>query len=175
MHAWSSGAVVPQQSPLLLRRAIQKRPRMARVADDQATAGSEERGDDRRREGSRPRQRDELLIEQPHKFLLVQAVDEPPHERPQIGCGCRDGGSVSRHVRQQQAADSARGAARSVINISAALGLAEGFAVDPRVQPAHFNAARGELAVAPDFHAGHVLRLGVRSRISLYRGKWRGG
>lgn len=66
---------------------------------------------------------------------------------------------MSGDIRQQQAADSSGGAARCVVDVPAALGLAEGFAVNPSVQSSHFNAARGELAVTPDFHAGHVLRL----------------
>src|SRR5579863_9212511 len=60
-------------------------------------------------------------------------------------------------TRQQQAADAARGAARRIINIPAVLRVSVGLAVDPRVQPSEFNAARGELASSPHFHALHVL------------------
>src|SRR5258706_5801786 len=64
---------------------------------------------------------------------------------------------MSRYIREQQAADSARGAARRIINIPAVLRVSVRFAVDPGVQPPEFNAARCELASAPDFHALHVL------------------
>ena len=64
---------------------------------------------------------------------------------------------MPRYIGQQQAVDAARGTARSIINIPAALRLSIGFAVDPRVQPSHFNAPGRELAASPDFHALHVL------------------
>ena len=131
---------------------------MARVADNQSLGGSKKCGHDGRCEGAHLGKRGELLIEQPHKFRLVQTVDESPHERAEIGGGRGDGISVSGHIRQQQARDSAGGAARRVIHVPAALRVAKRFAVDPGVQPAHFHAARGELASAPHFHAGHLLR-----------------
>jgi hypothetical protein len=64
---------------------------------------------------------------------------------------------MSRHIRQQQAADSARGAARRIINIATVLRVTVRLAVNPRVQPSELNAARCELASTPDFHALHVL------------------
>jgi hypothetical protein len=64
---------------------------------------------------------------------------------------------VSRDIGEQEAGDSASGTARSIIDISAALRLPEGLAENPDVQTAHFNAGRGKLASAPDFHALHVL------------------
>ena len=80
-------AVVAQQIPFLFRRAIEKRPRMPRVADQQPAAGSEKSGDDSGRERSGARQRHELLIQEPHEFFLVQAIHEAAHQRPQIGRG----------------------------------------------------------------------------------------
>src|SRR5712691_6049500 len=65
--------------------------------------------------------------------------------------------SVPRHIRQQEAADSARGAARRIVNVPAVLRVTVRLAVNPRVQPSEFNAARCELASTPDFHALHVL------------------
>ena len=63
---------------------------MPGIADRKTTGGLEERGHDRGCEVPCPRQRDKLLIEQPHKFRLIETVDEPPHERPQIGSACGD-------------------------------------------------------------------------------------
>src|ERR1700680_2457964 len=59
-----------------------------------------------------------------------------------------------------------RPVAQLEVNIPAALRLSIGFAVDPRVQPSHFNAPGRELAASPDFHALHVLcRLVAHRRI----------
>ena len=130
---------------------------MTRVANGQAPARREEGGYDRRCEGPVPRQRGELLVEHPHEFRLVQAVHEPPHERTQFD-RCRGHWvAMSRHIREQQAADSPCGAARSIINVSAVFRLSERFAVYPRIQAAKRNRARGELAPTPDFHALHML------------------
>ena len=114
---------------------------MSRVADGQAPAGSKEGSDHRGRESRGLRQGDELLIEQAHEFRLIQTVDEAAHESPQIGGGGGDGGAVSGDIGQQEAGDPAGGTTGGVVDVSAALRRAEGLAVNPDVQAAHFNAA----------------------------------
>src|SRR5689334_22668666 len=131
---------------------------MTRVADRETPAGFEKRSDDRGGEDRVPRHGGELPVEQPHEFGLIQTVHEAPHERSQVGRRGRDGVSMTRHVRQQQAADTTCGATGSIINVAARMGLAVRLAVDPGVQSSEFDAARGELATAPDLHALHVLR-----------------
>ncbi len=84
---------------------------MARVADNQALGGSKKCGHNRRSESAHLGKRGELLIEKAHKFRLVQTVDESTHERSEICSGGGNRSSVSRHIRQQQARDSARGTA----------------------------------------------------------------
>ena len=121
-------------------------------------AGRKERADNRGRERPALRQLHELLVEQPHEFSLIQTIDEPPHERSQIGCGRGDGVSMSRYIRQQQAADAPGGAARCIVNVPAGLRLPVRLAINPRVQPPEFDTGGCELASAPDFHALHALR-----------------
>ncbi len=135
---------------------------MPRIADGQAAAGRKKRADHGGGERRRLRHGDELLVEQAHEFGLVEAVDEAPHQGPQIGGGGGDRGTVPGNVGQQQAGDASGSATRGVVNVSAALRFAKGLAVHPNAQPAHFNVARGQLASTPDFHALHVLcgRLG---------------
>ena len=147
-----------QEIPAPLRRMVHQRPRMTRVADGQTAAGREKCADNRRRERPALRQLHELLIQQPHEFGLIQTIDEPPHERSQIGCGRGDGVSVSRYIRQQQAADAPGGAARRIVNVPAGFRLSVRFAIDPRVQPPEFDTGGCELASTPDFHALHALR-----------------
>ena len=53
------------------------------------------------------------------------------------------------------------------MHIPAPLRLAEWLAVNPHIQPAQFDAARRKLAAAPDLHALHVLRGGIRHRIII--------
>src|ERR1700693_4452505 len=70
------------------------------------------------------------------------------------------------HVRQQQPADSTSGAAGRVVDIPARLRFSEGFAVNPYLESAEFDALRCELVSTPDFHALHVLfRLRAHGRI----------
>src|SRR6267143_3594673 len=66
------------------------------------------------------------------------------------------------NVGEQQAADTPGSATREVIDISAARGLAEWFAVDPHVESRKFDTPGGELATSPDLHAPHLLRGGIR-------------
>src|SRR5260370_30946117 len=88
---------------------------------------------------------------------MTMGLGEPQGERPKMGWGGGSCFSIPRHIREQQAADAARGAARRIVNIAAVLRVPVRLAVDPGVQPTEFNAARRELATAPDFHALHVL------------------
>src|ERR1700730_5016588 len=104
---------------------------MPRVADGEPPAGSKESGHDCRSEGRRLGKRDELLVEQAHKFCLIQAIDEPAHQSSQVGGGGGNRGSMTGDVGEQQAGDSAGGTTRSVINIAAALRLPEGLAENP--------------------------------------------
>src|SRR5689334_21184337 len=76
---------------------------------------------------------------------------------------------MSGNIRQQEAADSPRGAARSVVDIAAGLSLTVGLAVDPRVEAAEFHAGRRELAATPDFHALHVLCSMLGRRLAAHQ------
>src|SRR5271170_456625 len=113
---------------------------MARVANRETTAGFEERGDNRRGEGSSAWQHRELLVEQANELSLIQPVYEAAHQCTQIGCGSRDGLAVSRNVGKQQAADTAGSATGCVVHVAARVRLAVRFAVDPSVQSAKFDA-----------------------------------
>lgn len=140
---------------------------MAGITHGHAAAGFEEGGDDRRCERSGLRQGRELLVEEPNKLGLIQAIDEAPHQRAQVGRGGGDGNPVPRDIRQQQTGDTARRATGRVVDIASVLGIAVGFAVHPRVQTAEGNAFLGELAAAPDFHALHPL-LGLFAHAGFY-------
>ncbi len=129
---------------------------MTRVADGQAARGSEKCGDDRGCVGAFARERAELLVEQLDEFGLIQPIDEPAHKRPQVGRSGRDRVAMPGDVRQQKAADPAGGAARGIVNIAPGARFSEGLAVDPGIQAAELDTARGELAAAPDLHALHV-------------------
>ena len=129
---------------------------MTGIAYHQPAAGGEERGDDRRCERSLPRQCSELLIEQPHKFPLVEPIHEAPHERSQVRGGCSHHLSVARNIGKQQTRDPSRRAARSVVHIAATLRSSIRLAVDPRVESAEFHSAVRKLASAPHLHALHV-------------------
>ncbi len=130
---------------------------MTGIAHHHPPAWFEESDDNRSGESSVPGKFRELLIEQPDELRLVQAVDEAPHQSPQVGCGRGDRRSMSRDIRQQQAGDPARGAARSIVNVTAMLCIAVGFAVYPHVQPTESYGARGELTASPYLHALHAL------------------
>jgi hypothetical protein len=67
---------------------------------------------------------------------------------------------VAGNVCEKQSADAAGRTTRHIINVTTTLGFAERLAVNPHVQAAQFDATRGKLAAAPDFHALHVLRRG---------------
>jgi hypothetical protein len=60
-------------------------------------------------------------------------------------------------IGDEQARDASGGAGRDVIDITPAVGAAERFAVDPRVEPSHDHAAVRQLVSAPHFHALHVM------------------
>ena len=104
----------------------------------------------------------ELLVEKADDFFLVQAIDKAAHQRAQVGCRGGDGLAVAGYVGEKQPADAARGATGNVVDIAAALGLAERLAVDPDIETTQFDAAGGKLAAAPDLHALHVLRGRIR-------------
>jgi hypothetical protein len=131
---------------------------MPRIADSQTPAGLEKRSHDRRCEDAYAREDSELLIEEPNEFCLIEAINEPAHERPQISRARGDRSSMSRHIRKQQPANSARGATGRIINVPAVLRVSIGFAINPCVQPSKRNPFCCELASAPDFHTLHLLR-----------------
>src|SRR5450432_923175 len=148
--------LVTEQIPLLLRGAIEERPRMTGIAYGQAATGSEKSGYNRGGESSGPRHAGKLLIEQADKLGLIEAVHEATHEGAKIrSCGS-DGISMAGNVREKQASDASGGATGCVVNVSTALGFAVRLAKDPGFQAAKLHAARGELAASPDLHALHV-------------------
>ena len=102
-----------------------------------------------------------------HKLGLVEPVDEPAHQCPQVRCGGSHLLSVPGNVCQQQTRDAARGATGSVINIAALLRASIRFAVHPRIQAPERYSQGGELAAAPDFHALHLLRRARLHRLSI--------
>ncbi len=151
-----SGGLSSKKIPLMLSCAIEQRPWMARVADRKTAAGLEERSDDGGSKRTAARQDGELLIEEANEFGLIEPVDEAPHEGAQIGGRGCDGLAVSGDIGKQQSADPSGGATGGIVNIAARVRFAEGLAVDPSVEAAEFDGARGELTTAPDFHALHV-------------------
>jgi hypothetical protein len=64
---------------------------MAGVTYRHAPARLEEGGNQGSGKGTILRQGRELLIEQPNELRLVQAIDESPHQCPQVGRRRRDG------------------------------------------------------------------------------------
>ena len=146
-----------EQGPLLLCSAVEKRPRMACVADGEAVAGREEGGNDGGGEGSRFGHFRELFVEQTDKLGLIEAVDETTHERAEIGGSGGDGMAVTGDVGEEQTSNAAGGAAGGVVNVTAALGFAIGLAENPSFQAAEFNAAGDRMTAAPDLHAEHLL------------------
>ena len=162
---------VAQQRPAAIGGAEEKRARMAGVAKRKAPSGLEESGENGGGETAVARKLGKLLVEQAHDFFLVQAIDEAPHQRAQVGCGGSDGVAVAGNVGEKQAADASAGATGNVIHIAAALRFAERLAVNPNVQAAQFDAAGSELAAAPNFHALHVLRGRIRHRCIITVGR----
>ena len=136
----ASGSAAAEKIPLLLGGAIEQRPRMPGVGENQAAGGREERADDRRGKRARARQRSELPIQLAHEFGLVEVVDEAAHQRAQVGGRGGDRVAVARDVGQQEARDAARGATGGVVNVAAALRLLVGLAVDPGVEAAQLDA-----------------------------------
>ncbi len=159
-----------EKIPLLVGGAIQKRARVAGIGEDQAAGGREKRADDRGGERARARQRGKLLIQLAHEFGLVEAIDEAAHQRAQVGGRGGDGGAVAGNVGEQEARDAAGGATRGVVDVAAALRLLVRLAVDPGVEAAKLDGARGELAAAPHFHALHVLRRWLAGSRGNYTG-----
>ena len=140
--------------------AKQKWTRMARVAKRKTAGRFEEGGDDSGGETAVRREGSELLVEKANEFFLVETIDEAAHQGAEVGRGGGDGGAVAGNVGEKDAADAAGGATRHVINVAATLSFTKGLAVNPHVETAQFDAARGKLAAAPDFHALHVRRGG---------------
>src|SRR6185295_20316672 len=98
-------------------------------------------GDYRSRKSSGIRHHRKLLVEQPHEFRLIQAVDETPHECAQVRRSSGDWGSMPGHIRQQQTADASGSAAGRIVNIPAVLRISVRLAVDPGVEAAERYAA----------------------------------
>src|SRR5271170_399608 len=105
---------------------------MAGIANGEATGGREKSGDDRGGETAVAGERGELLVEQTDELFLIEAIHEAAHQRAQIGCGGGYRLTVAGNIGEQQAGDAAG------------------------------DATGSELAAAPDFHALHVLRGGIR-------------
>ena len=150
--------VVAQQRPLAVGSAIEQRARMSGVAQRKAASRRKKSRDHRGGETAVTRKFGELIVEELDKFFVVQAIHEAAHQGAEIRSGGRDRRAVAGNVGEQDAADAAGGAARNVVDVAAALRFAIGLAVNPHVEAAQFDAVRGELAAAPNFHAGHVLR-----------------
>jgi hypothetical protein len=91
--------MVAEEGPGMLRGTVKKWSWMTGIANSQATAGRKERGNYSGGENTMARQRRELLIQQPHKFPLVQTIDKPTHESAQISRSCRDGDSMPGYIR----------------------------------------------------------------------------
>ena len=70
--------------------------------------------------------------------------------------------AVTGNVGEEHAADAAGGAARNVVDIPAARGLAVRLAVHPQIEAAQLHSAGGKLAAAPNLHALHVLHGRIR-------------
>ncbi len=107
-------------------------------------------------------ERGELLVEKADEFFLVEPIDKAAHQGAQVGCHGSDGFAVAGNIGEEQAADATGSATRDVVDIAAALGLAERLAIDPDIETGQFDATGGELAASPDLHALHVLCGGVR-------------
>ena len=106
---------------------------MAGIADGEAAGGGEKSCDDGGGETAVAGERGELLVEQTDEFFLIEAIYEAAHQRAQIGSGGGYRLAVAGNIGEQQAGDAAGGAAGYVIDIAAALGFAEGLAVNPDV------------------------------------------
>ena len=91
------------------------------------------------------------------ELRLVEKIDVSAHKRSQRGRGFGDGVAVTGNIRKQEAIDPAGGAAGSIIDVTAEIGISKRLAVNPGVESAEVNAACDDLASAPDFHALHVL------------------
>lgn len=81
--------------------APQERAWMPGVADGEPSGGGEESCDDRGGEGAFSLQAEELLIEQPDEFALVQTIDEATHKRAQVGGGSGDYFTVTGYIGQE--------------------------------------------------------------------------
>jgi hypothetical protein len=69
---------------------------------------------------------------------------------------------VAGNIGEEQATEATGSATRDVVDIAAALSLAERLAIDPDIETSQFDSTGSELAASPDLHALHVLCGGIR-------------
>jgi hypothetical protein len=150
--------LVAEQRPAAIEGAKKEWAGMAGVTKREPAAGCEKGGDHGGGEGALAGKRGKLLVEQADELFLVEPIDKAAHEGPQVRCHGGDGSAVAGNIGEQQAADTPGSAARDIVNIAAALDLAERFAIDPDIETCQFDSTRCNLATSPDLHALHVLR-----------------
>ena len=71
------------------------------------------------------------------------------------------------NICEEQATDATGSATGDVVDIAAALSLAERFAIDPDIETSQFDSTGSDLAASPDLHALHVLCRGIRHGIII--------
>ena len=71
------------------------------------------------------------------------------------------------NIGEEQAADAAGSATGNVVDIAAALSLAERLAIDPDIETSQFDSTGSELAASPDLHALHALCRGIRHAVII--------